>query len=139
MNDDVVEINVDASKGDNVIGIGYVINGSLSVKNNKFIVGEYTSMEAELHALLEALRVASINFSSDDECVVYTDCQPLRDKIYGNESNSSEWKEYQTSAHWLLNKFDSWEVRWVSRSGNGEAHRLAREALFESREVDLNR
>jgi hypothetical protein len=90
-------------------------------------------MEAEFHALVEAVRLASIRSDSREYCEVYTDAKPLVTKICGSESNSGDWADYRASALWLLNKFDDWEVNHTSRRMNGDAHDLAREALFDGR------
>lgn len=92
-------------------------------------------MEAELHSLLEAVRLASIESDERGYCEVYTDCRPLVSKIEGYAGNRADWQGYQDSAHWLLNKFDSWEVNYVARSHNEEAHDLARSALKHGRET----
>lgn len=132
---DEIVIYVDAARDDQIAGLGYVIRGEVSLSGQKYLTGHYTSMEAELHALLEAVRLASIESEHREYCEVYTDCKPLRGKICGDAGNSEDWQEYQTSALWLLNKFDSWEVNYAPRSSNEEAHDLAREALFEGREA----
>lgn len=130
---DEIVIYVDAARDDQIAGLGYVIRGEVSLSGQKYLTGHYTSMEAELHALLEAVRLASIESEHREYCEVYTDCKPLRTKICDDAGDSEDWQDYQTSALWLLNKFDSWEVNYTARSSNEEAHELAREALFDGR------
>lgn len=130
---DEIIIYVDAARDDQIAGLGYVIRGEVSLSGRKYLTGHYTSMEAELHALLEAVRLASIESEHREYCEVYTDCKPLRTKICGADEERDDWAEYQTSARWLLGKFDSWEVNYAPRSTNEEAHDLAREALFAGR------
>lgn len=90
-------------------------------------------MEAELHALLEGVRLASVESKKREYCEVYTDAKPLVSKIEAEENDSDEWEDYRLSALWLLGKFDSWEVNYAPRSSNERAHELAREALFDGR------
>jgi ribonuclease HI len=130
---DEITIYVDAARDDQIAGLGYVVRGEVSLSGQKYLEGHYTSMEAELHALLEAVRLASLESEHREYCEVYTDCKPLRDKIYSEKQDREDWEEYRQSAHWLLNKFDSWDVNYAPRSSNGEAHDLARQALFEGR------
>lgn len=132
-NTDEIIIYVDAARDDQIAGLGYVIRGEVTLSGKKYLTGHYTSMEAELHALLEAVRLAAIESEFRKYCKVYTDAKPLVSKIEGNTGGREDWKEYQQSALWLLNKFDSWKVNYTPRSSNEEAHDLAREALFEGR------
>ena len=131
---DKITIHTDAARGEHVSGLGYIIQGEISRKGRKVLLGEYTSMEAELHALLEAVRVASFDSDARSECVVRTDCEPLVRKIRASENERDDWEQYRRSATWLLDKFDDWDVQYVFRSNNQDAHELAREALFEGRE-----
>jgi len=130
---DEITIYVDAARDDQIAGLGYVIRGEVSLEGQKYLTGHYTSMEAELHALLEAVRLASLQSEYREYCEVYTDCKPLRDKICGSNEERDDWEEYRVSARWLLDKFDSWEVNYAPRSSNEEAHDLARQALFDGR------
>lgn len=132
---DEIVIYVDAARDDDVSGLGYVISGEVSCSGQKYLTGHYTSMEAELHALLEAVRVASVESDHREYCEVYTDCKPLTKKIHGSDEEREDWATYQSSARWLLDKFDSWEVNYTARSSNEEAHELARAALFEGRKA----
>lgn len=129
-----IVVYVDAARGDQCSGLGYTISGEKHLSGNKVMMGTYTSMEAEYHALTEALRVASIK-SESRECVeAYTDCKPLVDKMRVPDANSQDWYDRRQGCHRLLNKFDEWELECISRSRNEDAHELAREALFEGRE-----
>lgn len=86
-------------------------------------------METELHALLEGVRVASLHVEDRAAITVHTDCQPLVRKLTGPQTETGDWQTYRQSAHWLLNKFDEWEIRHCSRDETETAHELAREAL----------
>lgn len=127
-------IYVDASRGDQCSGLGYVMKGEVNDRGRKTLYGTYTSMEAEFHALVEALRIASQASQSNEYCEVYVDVEPLTDKMREPDDNSEDWRDYRRSFHWLANKFDEWELEHIPREHNEDAHKLAREALFEGRE-----
>ena len=90
-------------------------------------------MEAEFYALAEGLRVASVNSNSREYCEAYSDCEPLVDKMRGDERRREDWEDYYDSCHWLLNKFDDWELNNCRRDVNEDAHELARTALQQGR------
>lgn len=90
-------------------------------------------MEAEFHALIEALRVASIESDERTYCEAYSDAKPLVRKMRGNEKRSGDWQQYYESCHWLLDKFDDWELNYCPRGSNKDAHDLARQALTKGR------
>lgn len=123
----------DGARGDYYSGIGYTLNGEIDVSGCRTLDGTYTSMEAELHALLEGVRVASIESGSREAIIVYTDCNPLVRKLTGAQRETGDWGDYRESAQWLLEKFDLWEVRHCSRQQTQPAHDLARAALKEGR------
>lgn len=129
-----VIIYTDAARDDTVAGIGYTITGEVTAEGKRYLTGHHTSMEAEYHALTEALRIASQRSQSREYCEAYTDAEPLLNKMRVPDANSDEWYDRRQGCHRLLNKFDDWELFWTSRDNNEDAHRLAREALFEGRE-----
>lgn len=138
MNEPPTVVYVDASRDDHVSGIGYTIRGkNIDIQDNKYLEGHYTSMEAEFHALVEAVRVASQASDDREECEVYTDCEPLVRKVCGGPDERRDWEQYRQSARWLLNKFETWELRHTSRDFNEDAHQLARDALREGRDQNL--
>lgn len=128
-------IHTDAARGDRISGLGYTIAGDVQIDGNKYMIGSYTSMEAELHAFLEGVRIATQHSDSRSECEVYIDVKPLKHKICGTEEIREDWAQYQQSARWLLDKYDSWTIEHCPRTHNTAAHDLAREALFEGRET----
>jgi len=130
---DKIIIYVDGARDDQIAGLGYSISGAIEYDGRKYLTGHYTSMEAEFHALIEAVRIASKRSDSREYCEVYTDAKGIVKKICGSQAESDEWETYRSSARWLLNKFDSWEVNYTDRSCNETAHELAREALFDGR------
>lgn len=86
-------------------------------------------MEAEYYALVEGLRVASVESEHREHCVVYSDCQPLLDKMRGENDNSGHWYDYYHGCRWLLDKFEDWDLRYCPRERNGDAHEMAHRAL----------
>ena len=132
-NSDTTIIHVDASRDDHTAGLGYTISGDVEIDGQKYMDGHYTSMEAEFHALVEAVRIASQQSEHREYCKVYTDCEPLKRKICGGREERSDWEQYRQSALWLLDKFDSWEITHTPRGNNEDAHDLARKALRHGR------
>jgi len=124
---------IDGARGEYCSGIGYTLNGEVDTSGRRTLDGTYTSMESELHAFLEAVRVASVESESRESITVYTDCEPLVTKLTGSQRETGDWSDYRQSAQWLLNKFDSWEVHHCSRTETERAHELAREALHKGR------
>lgn len=135
-NSDTIELHVDAARGQQCSGLGYVICGEVSLEGRRVLMGTHSSMEAEYYALVEGLRVASIESESRMMCEAYTDCKPLTTKMRVPDANSQDWYDRRQGCHWLLNKFDKWELEHISRRTNSRAHELAREALFEGRSRD---
>lgn len=123
----------DGSRGETVSGIGYVLSGAVEAEGARILDGEFTSMEVELHALLEAVRVATIRSSSRESITIYTDCEPLVRKLRDAQTNGARWERYRESALWLLGKFDSWDIRHTDRDMVEDAHDLARAALERGR------
>lgn len=99
----------------------------------RVLQGEYTSMEAEFHALVEALRVASIESENGTKCEIYSDCEPMVRKMHGDQRLPNDWQKYYESCHWLLGKFDKWELHYCRRNSNTDAHNLARQGLKKGR------
>lgn len=131
-----ITIYTDASRDEQCSGLGYVISGEVEVADNKVLMGTYTSMEAEYHALTEALRVASIESDERGTVEVYTDAKPLTKKMRVPDANSEEWRERRRGFHWLANKFDQWDISYVPRSSNTQADELAKQALYEGRRLN---
>jgi|APHM01.1.fsa_nt_gi hypothetical protein len=80
-----MQVYTDASRGENVIGVGYVIklkNGTeMSGKRYQF-VGDYSSMDAEWCALMEGLEIACEHQTAYDNSIdVVIDCRPLVRKV----------------------------------------------------------
>lgn len=92
-------------------------------------------MEAEYHALIEGLRIASIESNSRSRIDAYVDVEPLTTKMRRPDSKSADWRDRREGFLWLANKFDEWELKHIPRGANENAHNLAREALFKGREM----
>lgn len=102
-----------------------------TIEGNRYMVGNYTSMEAEYYALLDGIRIAS--YEGREAINVYTDCKPLVQKMRYPDNNNDEWYTRRRGAHWLLNKFEDWSLNWIPRENNESANRLAYEALEKGR------
>jgi len=127
-----MEVYTDAARDDDISGLAWVIthNGE-TVEGNRFLTGNYTSMEAEYFALLDGLRFA--RRESRGTVDVRLDCQPLVKKMRVPDSNVL-WYDRRQGCHRLLNKFDDWSMEWVPRENNERANRLAYEALETGRQ-----
>jgi len=122
----------DGSCGTFCAGIGYDIRGDVEQTGSRSITDNITSMEAELYALLEAVRVAEREADSGKSIAIYTDCRPLKRKLCASNEDRDDWHTYQQGAHWLLDKFDSWQVIHCSRDQTSMAHDLAKDAFHEA-------
>lgn len=118
----------DASCGDEVIGFGYVIqiNGE-RYSSSGYLEGDYTSMESEYLAMMKALRAASFLKTEDDFLMLYTDCDPLIDKM-SQWNGSKKWNDRRKK---FLSETEEFEcnIRWLPRNHNTEAHELAHSGL----------
>lgn len=112
-----------------------MLEGEVSHSGNRALDGTYTSMEAEFYALVEGLRIASQRSESREYCEAYSDAKPLVRKMHGSEPCRDDWTSYRDSCHWLLDKFDDWELNHCPRTSNEDAHHLAREALHDGRDA----
>lgn len=136
-----MRVYTDASKGEGVFGIGYVIDlrTGARIEGKRYVDGEYTSMEAEWHAMMQGMEIASQNVTAyDSDIEVIIDCQPLVDKIRDpDDMYDDKWFEYRSRALEALFEFEEWELYWRERSTteqNSRANRLAREALWQGRD-----
>lgn len=124
----------DASHDEDVIGIAYIIRDDcddIEVMGKQSVHGEFTSMEAEYNAMMSGIHAAS--WYGGDNLLVLTDCEPLVDKMYYPDANSQKWYDMRHECHTILNTFDDWTMTHVNRHENGEADRLAKEALWSGR------
>ena len=123
-----MEVYTDASRRENVVGIGYVIQLDSTYDGSTSFEGEYSSMDAEILAILEGLRVASQTHRG--HVTIHTDCNPAAHKLTSKQDG--KWKEYQESFEWLVSKFESYELKTIDRAENTQADHRAREALWKA-------
>jgi len=134
MGSDII-CRTDGSCGTLNAGLGYHITGEVEASGSVTIEENITSMQAELYALLEGVRIASLESSERESITIYTDCRPLKNKICASENEREDWEEYRQSARWMLNKFEEWEIRHTSRDKTEEAHDNAQTALDRGRQT----
>lgn len=132
-----MQLYTDASRDENVIGIGYVIEGGepfedFRKEHRRHVFGEYTSMRAEYIAMMNGIHAAS--WHGNTRLEIFTDCEPLVRKMHYPDANRDDWYERRQQCHRLLQTFDSWSIQYIPRERNGETHRLAKEALYVGRE-----
>lgn len=127
-----MKVFTDAARDSEVSGMGWevILTGGETIDGSRYLVGDYTSMEAEYYALLDGLRYARREGTEPIE--VYCDCEPLLEKMRVPDTDST-WYDRRRGCHRLLNKFDSWDLNWTPRSHNSSADRLAYEALERGR------
>lgn len=129
-----MKVYTDAARDNEVSGMGWevVLSDDEVVQDSRYLIGDYTSMEAEYFALLDGLRFARRHDTGEIE--VYSDCEPLITKIRTPDGDNQDWYDRRRGAHRLLNKFDDWTIEWTPRSANSRADRLAYEALERGRQ-----
>lgn len=130
-----MRLHTDASRDDDVIGIGYVIRDDINdieVNGKQYRFGNFTSMEAEWKAMMTGIHAAS--WYGDGFLIVLTDCEPLREKMYWPDATSQKWYDMRKKCHKVLNTFEEWKMDVVDRTNNEQAHDLARRAIFMGRD-----
>src|SRR6056297_1304671 len=140
-----MKLYTDAStdEDNNVFGIGYVLElktGAI-IEGKRYMLGDYTSMEAEWYGIMQGIDMAQENITSHDTDIrVITDCQPLVDKMRDpDDMYEDKWFSYRSNMLKELFEFGEWELDWEKReqtSENERADRLAREAMWEGRGDD---
>lgn len=123
-----MELYTDASSRGSVVGVGYVIKGNSVNAGETSFEGNYSSMDGEILAILEGLRILSQYY--DGHVEIHTDCDEAARKLTSKQVG--KWKEYQESFEWLVSKFESYELKTIDRSNNTRADRRAKEALWEA-------
>lgn len=132
MGSDII-CRTDGSCGKLNAGLGYHITGEVEASGSVTVEENITSMQAELYALLEGVRVASLHSDKRESITIYTDCRPLKRKICASENDREDWEEYRQSARWILNKFEEWDIHHTSRDMTMQAHNNAQTALDRGR------
>ena len=107
---------------------GYLQTGRIT--GHDTLDGSYTSMEAEMVALVRGFKEA-LRLGEREVIKLVTDCQPLVKKIK-NHSPVFDGS-YVETVHFLSEVIDYWDLKWVSRKHNEAADRQAHVALDKCR------
>jgi len=118
-----MQLFTDASKHDDVIGVGYVLFDDQRYCYKHSYDEELTSMQAELWAIIEGLKTAL--YHGAEAVTIYTDCDPLAEKIRSNDLTDFTEPFYE-----LTGELDEFYVYNIPREHNDEADRLAKEAAW---------
>lgn len=125
-------IFTDASCGEDVVGLGYVVKyDGEQYEGATYLEGDYTSMEAEYLALKEAIKATEWMRENDRNLDLYTDCDPLVGKME-QKNGCKEWNERYEEFHELASDYN-WTLRWIPRKRNGDADELASLGLRKGR------
>jgi len=121
-------------------GIGIVISdskGNVIEEISKYI-GRSTNNVAEYRALIEAIQ-AVLEYMPQ-RALFFTDSQLVANQINGiYRVRQPHLDALNRQAEELLQRLPFWQVRYIERTGNWQAHRLAQRALLERAEVDSGR
>ena len=102
-------------------------------------IGRATNNVAEYKALITACK-AALEYSPH-EAIFFTDSQLMANQINGlYRIRQPHLGKLNEEALELLKKFPEWKVRYIERSANWQAHKLAQRALLNrnpNRERDL--
>lgn len=121
----------DGARDDDIAAMGWRIECDGDVEeNHRYMLGEYTSMEAEYYALVDGLRHA---LRRGNEIMVFTDCEPLVEKMRYSTAGDGEWYERKCGVDRLLDKFEWWQIEWIPRTQNEAANTQASLALRKGR------
>lgn len=125
-------VNTDASVKSNAgTGIGWHIqtwgddeDTLLKTKEKGFdsLTGQYTTMEAELLALIRGVKEA-IQMEGSNHIRLRSDCKPLVEKVKNNRPLCDG--QYMEALQKLLERVDKFDLQWVSREKNSCADRQA--------------
>lgn len=129
-----MHVYTDAARDDGIAATGWeiILDSGEVTEGNRYIYGDYTSMQAEYFALLDGTRHA-IHHSSDSVRVV-TDCEPLVGKMNGQTHPlDDQWSRRRDVYQRLVRNFNDFGLSWVPRKTNIRADRLAYEALERAR------
>jgi ribonuclease HI len=136
-------INVDGGSqgnpGEAAIGVVITDRQGNIIEEISEPIGRATNNVAEYRALIAACKAAQ-KFSPH-EAIFFTDSQLLANQINGlYRIRQPHLAKLNDEALELLRKFPEWKVRYVERSANWRAHKLAQRALLNrnpDRERDL--
>ncbi|MGQ9477287.1 MAG: ribonuclease HI family protein [Candidatus Bipolaricaulia bacterium] len=130
---DKLLINIDGSTegnpGEAAIGVVITDRQGTTLEEISEPIGRTTNNIAEYKALIAACK-AALKFNPR-EAIFFTDSQLLANQINGlYRIRQPNLEKLNSDALELLSQFPSWKVRYVERSANWRAHKLAQQALF---------
>lgn len=130
-----MQVYTDAARDNGIAAMGWeIIHDSGDITDgNRYVYGEYTSMQAEYFALLDGIRHA-MHYKPEAIWVV-TDCEPLVKKMHYTREFDDPWNRRRKLCQRLLRNFDEWDISWAPRANNTNADRLAYEALETARQA----
>lgn len=121
-------------------GIGVAISdakGNVIEEISKYI-GRSTNNVAEYRALIEAIQ-AVLEYMPQ-RALFFTDSQLVANQVNGiYRVRQPHLDALNRQVEELLNRLPSWQVSYIERTGNWQAHRLAQRALLERGEIDTGR
>lgn len=140
---DKLLINVDGgaqgNPGEAAIGVVITDRQGNTLEEISEPIGRATNNVAEYRALIIACQ-AALQYSPH-EAIFFTDSQLLANQINGlYRIRQPHLEKLNNEALELLGRFPEWKVRYVERSANWRAHKLAQRALLNrspDRERDL--
>lgn len=127
-------VNVDGhsqgNPGEAAIGVVMTDGDGNVVEEISKHIGRATNNVAEYKALIEACK-AALEYMPQ-RVIFFTDSQLVANQINGlYRVRRPHLDNLNQTAMELLNKLSSWQVRYVERTANWRAHRLAQKALLE--------
>lgn len=131
-------INLDGASqgnpGESAIGVVMVDEDGNVVEEIGRYIGRATNNVAEYRALIEA--VQAVLEYMPQKAVFFTDSQLVANQINGlARVRQPHLDVLNREAQSLLDRLPQWRVRYVERTANWHAHRLAQQALLQ-READ---
>lgn len=130
---DKLLVNVDGSSqgnpGDAAIGVVITNKEGDVVEEISQEIGRATNNVAEYKALIAACE-AALNYTPS-EAIFFTDSQLLANQINGvYRIRQPHLERLNQIVRGLLAQLPCWKVRYIERSANWKAHRLAQRALL---------
>lgn len=121
-------------------GIGWIVyqNGAkMAEQSTSFVFGPpSTNNVAEYAALKDLLNYLFLNNFQDEEIVIYGDSQLVINQTFGKwKMRGGVYKPFAEAVHGLVLKFSNIRGKWVSRSQNEGANKLASEAYQKRRKA----
>ncbi len=116
--------------GDAAIGVVLLDGQGHVIEEISKYIGRATGNVAEYKALIEAAR-AALEYMPQ-RAIFFTDSQLVANQINGlYRVRQPHLDVLNRQAEELLNRLPRWEVRYIERTANWQAHRLAQKALLE--------